>query len=88
MLSGFSKLLSLSENEKAALEAMLGKGVHWVGSLKRGQVLVGLHQGNKPQQVGKQVGVSLARVYPIAQRYEQEGIGSEGKASSGSAFQV
>ena len=50
--------LSLSVKEKADLEAMLEKGVHWVRSLKRGQVLLGLHQGNKPEQVG----VSLARV--------------------------
>ena len=75
MLSGFSKLLFLSESEEAALQELLKKGVHWVRSLKRGQVLVGLHQGKSPKQVVEQVGVSLARVYTIAKRYKQEGIG-------------
>ena len=74
MKRGFSKLLFLSESQKAELQAMLEKGVHSVRSLKRGQVLLGLHKGHHPKQVVEQVGVSLATVYHIAQRYKQEGI--------------
>ena len=72
-MSRISKPLSLSESEAAQLQAMLKKGVHSVRSLKRAQVLVSLHQGNKPEQVVQQVGVSLATVYNIAQRYESSG---------------
>lgn len=68
--------LTLKEREEAQLQEMLQKGVHSVRSLKRGQVLLGLHQGNKPSQVVQQVGVSLATVYNIAKRYEQEGLDS------------
>jgi len=75
-MSGFSKLLFLSESEEAALEEMLEKGVHSVRSLKRGQVLLRLHQGSSPKQVVEQAGVSLATVYNIAQRYQQEGLDS------------
>jgi transposase len=53
---------------------MLKKGVHSVRSLKRGQILLSLHQGKHPKQVVEQVGVSLATVYNIAQRYKQEGL--------------
>jgi transposase len=68
--------LTLSEGEAAEFQEMLEKGVHSVGSLKRAQVLVSLHQGKIPKQVVEQVGVSLATVYHITQRYQQEGLDS------------
>jgi transposase len=76
MMSRYIQSLTLTESEEAELQAMLEKGVHSVRSLKRGQVLLRLHQGNNPKQVVEQVGVSLARVYNIAQRYQQEGLDS------------
>jgi len=68
--------LTLTESEEAALQEMLAKGVHSVRSLKRGQVLLGLHQVKQPKQVAEQVGVSLATVYNLAKRYQQEGLAS------------
>lgn len=68
-----SKVLRLSESQAVELQGMLQQGVHSARSLKRAQVLLGLHQGNKPEQVVQQVGVSLATVYNIAQRYHQSG---------------
>jgi putative transposase len=73
-MSRINQPLSLSESEAAELQQMLQKGVHSVRSLTRAQVLLSLHQGNKPQQVVQQVRVSRATVYNIARRYEQEGI--------------
>jgi transposase len=73
-MSRLGKQLSLSVSEVVELQQMLQKGVHSVRSLKRAQVLMSLHQGNKPEQVVQQVGLSRATVYNIAQRYEQEGI--------------
>jgi putative transposase len=70
MMSRLGKQLSLSVSEKAELQEMLQKGVHSVRSLKRAEVLLSLHQDNKPEQVVQQVGVSLATVYNIAKRYE------------------
>jgi transposase len=72
-MSGSVTPLTLSEGEEAQLQNMLQNGTHSVRSLKRAQVLLGLHAGNKPEQVGKQVGVSLATVYNMAQRYQQSG---------------
>ena len=50
-MSRISKPLCLSESEATKLQELLEKGVHWVRSLKRAQVLLSLHQGNKAEQV-------------------------------------
>ncbi|MBC7920697.1 MAG: helix-turn-helix domain containing protein, partial [Ferruginibacter sp.] len=42
-------------------------------SLKRAQVLLALHQGHPAAQVAAQVGVSLATVYNVGNRYRQSG---------------
>jgi len=75
-MSRLGKPLTLSVGEEAQLQQMLQKGVHSVRRLKRAQVLLSLHQGNKPEQVVQQVRVSRATVYNIAKRYEQEGLTS------------
>jgi transposase len=72
-MSRIVKRLTLSVGEEGQLQEMQQKGVHSVRSLKRAQVLLSLHQGQMPEQVGKQVGVSLATVYNIAKRYHQSG---------------
>jgi transposase len=72
-MSRIVKPLTLSVGEEGQLQEMLQKGVHSVRSLKRAQVLLRLHQGQTPEQVGKQVGVSRATVYNIAKRYESSG---------------
>jgi putative transposase len=72
-MSRISKPLTLSVGAEGQLQQMLQKGVHSVRSLKRAQVLLSLHQGQKPEQVSQQVGVSRATVYNIAQRYESSG---------------
>ena len=87
-MSRLVKPLSLSVKEKAELEAMLDKGVPSVGSLKRGQVLQVLHQGKKAEQVGKQMGVSLALQYCQGLRAGRYCLCFNRKASCGSALQV
>jgi transposase len=56
--------------EVAELERMLRKGTHPVRMLKRASVLLGLHEGLKPQEAALQAGVSLATVYNIIARYK------------------
>jgi len=68
--------LSLPEAEVSALESMLSKGVDSVRSLKRGQVLLGLHQANPVATICQQAQVSEASVYNIWTRYQQEGLDS------------
>ena len=68
--------LSLSEAEVSALKSMLSKGVVSVRSLKRAQVLLGLHQANPVAAICQQAQVSEATVYNIWTRYQQEGLDS------------
>ncbi len=68
-----TKSVELQEEEVGQLQDMLGKGTHQVRMLKRAEVLLGLEQGLKPQQVAQQVGVSLATVYNITARYKESG---------------
>jgi transposase len=63
----------LTANEVIHLEQMLSKGTHQVRSLKRAQVLLNLHAGKKPAVIAKEIGVSIATVYHIANRYRQQG---------------
>jgi transposase len=68
--------LSLPEAEVAALKSMLSKGIDSVRSLKRAQVLLGLHQMLPLATICQQAQVSEASVYNIWTRYEQEGLDS------------
>ena len=67
-------VLSLPAEEVAQLQQMLSKGKHAVRSLKRAQVLLALHQGEKPATVAQLVGVSPAMAYNIRNRYLAEGL--------------
>lgn len=65
---------SLSNEEVNQLQKMLTKGKHSVRSLKRGEVLLALHQGSTPSAVAQLVGVSPAVVYNIRNRFLAEGL--------------
>jgi transposase len=68
--------LSLPEAEVSSLQSMLSKGVDSVRSLKRAQVLLGLHHCNPLASICQQAQVSEARVYNIWTGYQQEGLAS------------
>lgn len=68
--------LSLPEAEVSALKSMLSKGVDSVRSLKRAQVLLGLHQADPLATICQQAQVSEATIYNVWTRYEQEGLES------------
>lgn len=72
-MNASSPILTLTANEVVQLEQMLSKGRHQVRSLKRAQVLLSLHEGNKPAVIAEEAGVSVATVYNIANRYKQQG---------------
>ena len=68
--------LSLPESEVTTLKLMLSKGVDSVRSLKRAQILLGLHQAETLAAICQQAQVSEATVYNVWTRYEQEGLAS------------
>jgi transposase len=68
--------LCLPEAEVSGLESLLSKGVDSVRSLKRAQVLLGLHQLHPVTTICQQAQVSEARVYNSWTRYQQEGLDS------------
>lgn len=69
-----TRSFSLPAEQIQQLQHMLSKGKHAVRSLKRAQVLLALHQGEKPATVAQLVGVSPAMVYNIRNRYLAEGL--------------
>ena len=61
--------LQLSSAELAELKSIVKKGRHSVRKVKRAQILLKLHEGKKHSDVAEVVGVSLASVYNIHDRY-------------------
>jgi hypothetical protein len=61
--------IRLSEEEQVALKTLVSKGRHSVRKIKRGQLLLKLHQGKAHEEVAQEVGVCLATVYNIHNRY-------------------
>ena len=61
--------LQLSSAEVAELKSLVSKGRHPVRKVKRAQILLKLHEGKKHLEVAEAVGVSLATVYNIHDRY-------------------
>jgi transposase len=61
--------LQLSESEIATLKFLVRKGKHAVRKVKRAQILLKLNEGKKHLAVAEAVGVSLATVYNIHDRY-------------------
>lgn len=61
--------LQLSSAEVAELKSLVSKGRHPVRKVKRAQILLKLHDGKTHSEVAEAVGVSLATVYNIHDRY-------------------
>jgi putative transposase len=61
--------IRLSEEEQVALKMLVSKGRHSVRKIKRAQLLLKLHQGKAHEEVAQEVGVCLATVYNIHNRY-------------------
>lgn len=62
----------LDAKTMANLELLLSKGKQAVRQLKRAQILLQLHKGKQAAVIAEAVGVSLATVYNVHGRYEQE----------------
>ena len=67
-------IVKLSSVEQAELKALVSKGKHSVRRVKRGRILLESFAGKKPEVIAQEVGVSLATVYNIHKRYEQQGL--------------
>jgi putative transposase len=61
--------IELSSAEEAELKRLVSKGKHAVRKVKRAQILLRLHEGHKHVDIAEAVGVSLATVYNIHDRY-------------------
>lgn len=61
--------IQLSGAEVRALKLLVSKGKHPVRKIKRAQILLKLHGEQSPIAVAEAVGVSLATVYNIHDRY-------------------
>jgi transposase len=66
--------LHLSESDVATLKFLVRKGKHAVRKVKRAQILLKLDSGKKHLDVAEAVGVSLATVYNIHDRYLAGGL--------------
>lgn len=65
---------ALSEAELATIARLLRKGKESTRKLTRARVLQGLHQQKAPQQLHDALGVCLATVYNVKNRYQQNGL--------------
>jgi putative transposase len=61
--------IELSETESEELQNILSKGKHSVRKVKRAQILLKLHQGKLAQDIAEAIGVCLATVYNVHDRY-------------------
>lgn len=61
--------LQLSSAEVAELKSLVSKGKHSVRKVKRAQILLRLYEGKTHSEVAEAVGVCLATVYNIHDRY-------------------
>ncbi len=66
--------VKLNSVEQAALQALVSKGKHSVRKVKRGRILLESFAGKKPEVIAQEVGLSVATVYNINKRYEQQGL--------------
>lgn len=61
--------ITLTQTEQTELQALISKGKHSVRKVKRGRILLESHQGKKPEAIASEVGVSVATVYNVHNRY-------------------
>ena len=76
VMSKTSQPIILSENDQTALKTIVNQGTHQAREIKRAQVLLHSHAKKKPQEIAAWLGISLATVYNVRQRYRQEGLAS------------
>lgn len=68
-MSKLKEKIQLRAAEEAALKSLVSKGKHSVRKLKRAQILLKLDEGKQPLDIAEAVGVGLATVYNIDDRY-------------------
>ena len=68
-MSKLKEKIQLSAAEVRALKLLVSKGKHPVRKVKRAQILLKLHEGQSPKAIAEAVGVSLATIYNIHDRY-------------------
>ena len=66
--------VTLSEEERMALEEMLGKGRSQVREIKRAQILLAAHHGASEDAIAKSVRTSAARIYRTKRCFVEEGL--------------
>ena len=64
----------LSEADLATLDQVVTKGKASVRKLNRVRALQFSHQGYRPEQIKNLLGISVATVYNLRKRYQQEGL--------------
>lgn len=80
----------LSEKDKTYLQQYVKTGKRSARSIQRAQVLLLLHERLPAEAVVERVGISLATLYNIKQRYRKEGLSSalHDKPKSGAPTQI
>ena len=68
-MGNLKEKIQLSESEAATLKFLVKKGKHAVRKVKRAQILLKLDAGKKHLDIAEAVGISLATVYNIHDRY-------------------
>jgi putative transposase len=68
-MSKLKEKIQLSAAETTALKLLVSKGKHPVRKVKRAQILLKLHEGQSPIAIAEAVGISLATVYNMHDRY-------------------
>jgi len=64
----------VSEVDLTTLNQLVGKGKESVRKLNRVRALQFSHLGQKPDQISNLLGISIATVYNVRKRYQQEGL--------------
>jgi len=66
--------VTLSEEERMALQEMLGKGRSQVREVKRAQILLAADQGASEDAIAKAVRTSAATIYRTKRRFVEQGL--------------
>lgn len=64
----------LSEADLTTLNQLVTKGKESARKLNRVRTLQFSHQGQKPEQISNLLGISIATVYNVRKRFQQEGL--------------
>ena len=69
-----AKPFVLSEADLTTLDQLLSKGKESVRKLNRARALQFSHQGQPPEPISHLLGMSVATVYNLRKRYDQQGL--------------